>query len=99
MAVFRLKFWELLSEKELAEGRRYANISELSEQIGISRPTFYKYVDGTLTSIDVNVIESVMAFLGLDEEELARLLVLEHDPQSKAQGVPAAGVPSGVPVA
>lgn len=85
MTAFRTKFWELLSEKEKRENKRYTNISDLADAVGITRTTFYKYADEQLTSIDVKVITSLMKFLGLELEDLSRFLILEPSPQLDAQ--------------
>lgn len=85
LTAFRTKFWELLSEKEKRENKRYTNISDLADAVGITRTTFYKYADEQLTSIDVKVITSLMKFLGLELEDLSRFLILEPSPQLDAQ--------------
>jgi hypothetical protein len=85
VAGFRTRFWELLSEKEQREEKRYTNITAMAEQIGTSRVTLYKYADEQMTSVDANVIAGFLDFLGLESDEVGRFLVLEHDPQSNAQ--------------
>ena len=92
--MFKLNYWELLSELELKKGRRYGNISEMAEMIGISRVTFYKYVDEQLSSVDANIVDRFREFLELETEEIGRLLLLDVDdsPQNVAQDVPAIGV-------
>lgn len=87
MASFRTNFYSLLSEKEDREGKRYANISKISNEIGISRVTFYKYVDEELSTVDSNVIDSFLEFLGVPQEDLGRFLILGDDPRLNAQGI------------
>ena len=91
MATFRTNFWKLLSEKELQDGQRYTNISELAVSIGTSRVTLYKYADEALTSVDASVVQSFMEFFELGPEELYQFLVLELSPQLDAQDLSADG--------
>ena len=87
MASFRTNFYSLLSEKEEREEKRYNSTTEISKAMGISRVTFYKYVDEELTSVDSNVINSFLEFLGVPQEDLGRFLVIGDSPQSNAQEV------------
>lgn len=98
MAVFKLNYWELLSELELREGRRYGNISEMAEMIGVSRVTFYKYVDEPLSSVDAGIVDKFRGFLKLSPNEIGRLLLLDANdsPQNVAQDVLAVGAEIGV---
>lgn len=98
MAVFKLNYWELLSELELREGRRYGNISEMAEMIGVSRVTFYKYVDESLSSVDAGIVDKFRGFLKLSPNEIGRLLLLDANdsPQNAAQDVLAVGAEIGV---
>lgn len=85
MAKFRTKFWELLSEKELTEGKRYNNMSEVAERVGVSRMTLYKYADETMPSVDAKTVNAFLAFFGLRQDEIDRFLVLNDNPQLDAQ--------------
>lgn len=85
MAKFRTRFWELLSEKELTEGKRYKNMSEVAALIGVSRMTLYKYADETLGAVDAKTVSAFMEFFGLDGDDVDRFLVLNDNPQLGAQ--------------
>lgn len=85
MAKFRTSFWSLLSEKELKEGQRYNNLTDLSKEIGVSRVTLYKYADEELNSIDADTVSSFMGFFGLSDEQLGKFLIFGNFPQFHAQ--------------
>lgn len=92
MVTFRTRFWDLLSEKEKREGSRYNNISEMSDAMGISRVTLYKYANDELSSVDAGTIWSLMTFLDLSDDDLHRLLYIGNPPQLNAQEADAATV-------
>lgn len=85
MVKFRTRFWELLSEKEQRENSRYNNISEMSDEIGVTRATLYKYANEELASVDAGTISALMNFLGIEESKLERILLIGDNPQLNAQ--------------
>ena len=85
MAKFKTRFWELLSQKERAEGKRYNNMSEVAGLIGVSRMTLYKYADETLGAVDAKTVGAFMEFFGLAGDDVDRFLVLSDNPQLDAQ--------------
>ena len=85
MAMFRTRFWELLSEKEARDKRRYNNVSELSDLIGVSRVTFYKYADEEMKNVEGKTVKAFMEFLGLSDVDLPRFLFIENSQQLYAQ--------------
>ena len=79
MAIFKTNFWDLLGEKEQRENKRYNNVSSMSEAMGISRATFYKYANDELPSVDAGTVESFLRFLDLNIEDLHRFLYIVGD--------------------
>ena len=84
MAKFKTRFWELLSQKERAEGKRYNNMSEVAGLIGVSRMTLYKYADETMGAVDARTVGAFMEFFGLAGEDVDHFLIL-GEPAPAAQ--------------
>lgn len=72
----RVRFTELLLEKERLEGRSYTQ-EEVAEAIGVTRQTLVPWRDGTIEFLRLETLSKICAFFGCTPGDV---LVLDSGP-------------------